>query len=367
MARRKIHAPALIDDRCLQRLRELDEALHPGRRAREPVRHDDGMLGGDEEPRELGDGPGVALRRRRHRHLRDRQLRVAREGPLLQLGVEHQHDGRHRWGERDFVRADGRLREVRERHGRVVPFRVIAHHRRGVLHAVRPLGAGAPHRGVELVAEHHVHRYAIAPRVVDRHRRVLQTHGTVREHAERPAFDLGVAVRHGDRRLLVATRDQLGAPVAAVIDHRFVDPAKARAGIGADVVESQRLQHVDHEVRACPIRRQDLDIRRVGGFSRRRHDGRRRHRCALHSRLWGSFCGGRGECRARGSRTLQEPATTDGWQFRFHVTSARSAEAFALLFARLKPSGSGAFAFPLHVARLKSFVKKKPSHSISFG
>ena len=79
------------------------------------------------------------------------------------------------------------------------------------------------------------------------------------EHRHRLAFDLEVAVRHGDRRLLVAAGDELRRRVAAVVDERLVDAAEARAGVGRDVLEVERLEDVDHEVAARPIGRQRLD------------------------------------------------------------------------------------------------------------
>ena len=44
MPRREIHAPALIDDRRLQRFGQLDEQLHARRRARRAVRDDHRVL-----------------------------------------------------------------------------------------------------------------------------------------------------------------------------------------------------------------------------------------------------------------------------------------------------------------------------------
>ena len=60
---------------------------------------------------------------------------------------------------------------------------------------------GGAMRGVEVVAADHDDRHAVAPGVVDRHRRVLQADGAVAEHHHRLAFDLEVAVRHRDRRI----------------------------------------------------------------------------------------------------------------------------------------------------------------------
>jgi len=114
----------------------------------------------------------------------------------LELGVGDDHDRSVRRRHRDLVSPNRRLAEVLQRGWRVVPFRVVAHHRARVLHAVQPLETRLPQRRVERVAEHDVDRYSIAVCVVDRHRRVLQADGAVREDAERLSFDLEVAVRH---------------------------------------------------------------------------------------------------------------------------------------------------------------------------
>ena len=241
---------------------------------------------------------------------------------LLQAAVEHDHDRRHRRGERDLIGAHGRLGEVGQRPRRVVPLGVVADHRRGVLHAVVPLGA-APDRRVGVVAEDHVHRHAIAPRVVDRHRRMLQADRPVRHHRKRFALRLEVGVRHRHRRLFVAAGEELGTPVAAVVDERFVQPAEARARVRADVVEPERLEHVDHEVGAAAlVFAQHLDVGRRRGFGRQRHrrpgfwrlatgGGGRGRKAPPTARGFGLRVGrgGRSDDRRAGERALlQEPA-----------------------------------------------------------
>ena len=161
-----------------------------------------------------------------------------------------------------------------ERPRGVVPLRVVADHGGRVLHAVIPL-CRAPDGGIAVVAEDHVHRHAIAPCVVQRHGRVLQAHRAVRHDSQRPAFDLVVRMRHRHRRLFVAAGDQLGLGVPTVVDDRLVQAAKARPGVGADVVEVQRLEDVDHVIGpAALVVRQHLHL---GG--RRRFRRRGHHRC----------------------------------------------------------------------------------------
>ena len=134
-----------------------------------------------------------------------------------------------------------------------------------------PFSAGPPHDGVERVAQDDVDRHAVAPGVVDRHGGVLQSDRAVGKDAERLALDLGVSVRHSHRRLLVAVGDELGALVAAVIDHRFVEAAEARPRVGANVFEAQGLDNVHHEIRAGPPLGERVDFRRPVGLGRRHH------------------------------------------------------------------------------------------------
>ena len=127
-----------------------------------------------------------------------------------------------------------------------------------------------------MVAEDHVHGDAIAPGVIDRHRGVLQADGPVRHDGERLAFGLEIAVRHGDRRLFVQAGDELGTRVAAVVDHRLVQAAEARAGVRANELEIERLEDIDHVVRTRALTAgHDLHVGRRRGFRLRRHDGRR--------------------------------------------------------------------------------------------
>jgi hypothetical protein len=61
----------------------------------------------------------------------------------------------------------------------------------------------------------------------------------MREHSQRFAFDLGIAVGHPDRRFFVTTSDELRRFVAAVVDYRFLQAAETRSGIGANVLDAQ--------------------------------------------------------------------------------------------------------------------------------
>ncbi len=86
VARGEVHASALIDDRGLQRLGQLDQTLHSGRRARRAVGDDHRVPCVDQQLRRLGDRTRITLRRRGARQLRDAQPRrdLRRDGILLQ-------------------------------------------------------------------------------------------------------------------------------------------------------------------------------------------------------------------------------------------------------------------------------------------
>ena len=183
---------------------------------------------------------------------------------LLKPSVEHHDDGGHRRGEGNLIRTNRRLGKVGQRPREVVPFRVVADHRGCVLNAVVPLCA-PPDRRIGVGSEDHVHRHAIAPRVVDGHRRVLQAHGSVRHDGERLALRLVVGMGHGHRRFFVTAGDELRPCVAAMVHERLVESAEARARIGADVFEAERLEHVHHVVRAAVARCRPAPGRRAGG------------------------------------------------------------------------------------------------------
>ena len=146
----------------------------------------------------------------------------------------------------------------------IVPLDVIAHHGGGVLDAVSPFDGEMRLVASRMIADDDVNRNAVAPGVVNRHGGVLESDGAVSHDEKRLAFDLGVAMSHGDGGFFVAAGDELGILIAAVIDDRFVQAAKARAGIGADVLDSERLDDIDHEVGAGAIGGEDF---RLGGVS----------------------------------------------------------------------------------------------------
>ncbi len=232
-------------------------------------------------------------------------MQSVRDGIFLKIAIGHQHYGQHRRRHCDLIGAHGGLGEVRERSRRVIPLGEIAEQRRSILDTVRPLDAWPPAGGVGQVPGDQVDGNAIAEGVVDRHRRVLRADGSVQEYGQRFALDLRVAMRHRDRRFFVAARKQLGIAVAAVVDHRFVQRTEARSRVGANVLDADRLQNVDHEVGARMLGGHDFDGRWRAGLGLARGSGRfgGGPRCGL-LRLGFSWSS-RERCRSR-CGTLQE-------------------------------------------------------------
>ena len=99
---------------------------------------------------------------------------------------------------------------------------------------------------------------------------MLQSDGAMGQYAHRLAGRLGIAVSDGHRRLLVHAGQELRLRVAAIIDHRFVQAATTGTRIAGNIFEVERLQHIDHEVRAGPadyaIAQRHLGGRACGDF-----------------------------------------------------------------------------------------------------
>ena len=306
---RKVHASGLVDDFRLQQLGQLHQQAYAGRRARRAIDHDHRVGRAGEQARRFFHRTRIALRRRGRC--------VARNGGhfaveflhrlLLQAGIEgngHRAVGR-RHG--DFVSAHKGLRKMLQRHRCVVPLGVVAHLGVDVLGRMHRGHARRAVRGVELVATDHDHRHAVAPGVVDGHAGVLQADGAVAQRQQRLAGDLEVAVRHGHRRFLVHAGEELGHAVAAVIDQRLMDGAKTRGAVGGQVFDVERLDHIDHEVRArlaldAPQLLRDRRFERGDPARWRQRRGRARRRRV------GGRRGGRGHDtgRAGGNDTAQK-------------------------------------------------------------
>ena len=132
---------------------------------------------------------------------------------------------------------------------------------------------------------------------------MLQPNGAVSQYGHWFPLSLEVTMRHGHRRLFMTIRNELGIPIATVIDDRFVHAAETRPGVGADVFEAQRLDDVDHVVGAATVRGENFNLAGKRSLLRRRslatgHSGRRNGRSRAHQHstleklppLYGSSC-----------------------------------------------------------------------------
>ena len=78
---------------------------------------------------------------------------------------------------------------------------------------------------------------------------MLEPDDVVHDGRHRPPLRLGVAVGERDGDLLVGGEDQLGPALAAVVHERVVEPAEGRAGVEGDVLDADRAQEIDDQVR----------------------------------------------------------------------------------------------------------------------
>ena len=242
-----------------------------------------------------------------------RSARAVAHRFFLQRRVDDEHHGAARLGHRHAVGAHGRFREVLQRRRRVVPLQHVAHHRGRVRHRVRPpVEQRPPVLAARDVRAQEIRGRAPRERAEDAHRRVLQARRRERDDRHRLARHREVAVRDVDGRLLVRAREPLGRRVAAVIDERLVQAAEARRGIRDDVLELERLQHVDHEIGARVLDGQRVSRRRRAGpsprpaFARLAPATAAQPRARRRRRLGGH--GNRGSRERRGRGAAQELA-----------------------------------------------------------
>ena len=243
------------------------------------------MLGALEDRRrfldQCGGCPGIG-RRHEARGI-DRSERL-RELGLLHLGIEIDVDRTAGRGVGDPGGADDRFARGRGGGGLVVPFGVVAHDRALVARGMDPVDPRPALGGVDRAGgAEHDDRLAVAPGVEHRHGGVEQSDIGMHGRGHRLAGDLGVAVRDGDRALLVQAQQHLRRLVAEVVHDRVVQPAIARTGIERDVGNFERAQRVgDHvaaetrRVGACQIGRALERTKRWMGRTRRLVGGGRR-------------------------------------------------------------------------------------------
>ncbi len=115
---------------------------------------------------------------------------------------------------------------------------------------MHPFGAGRALVRLHDIAAEDQNRDAVAPGIVHRHGGMLQADDAVAGHRHRLAFDLGVALRHVDRDILVHAGDDLGL-VVGVIDDGFMQAAIARGAIDRHIFDAERIEHIRHEVAAA--------------------------------------------------------------------------------------------------------------------
>ena len=161
---------------------------------------------------------------------------------------------------------------------------------------MQALYAGSTPRAVGVVADNHIDGHAIAVGVVDGHGCVLQPDVAVNQRHHRLALDLGVAVGHGDRRLFVTARQELGHLVVAIINERLVQRFVSGAWIGGQIFDVERLDHIHHVIGAGMLDHTRGFDRASAGFARQRHlrgfGGRAigaAIRCVLAA-AWGAAC-----------------------------------------------------------------------------
>ncbi len=231
--------------------------------------------------------PEIGLRRDHLRQLGNAQFFRIVDRVFLQFGVEREHHRPHRRGGGDLVGAHRQFGEMLQRYRLIVPLGVVAHAGRDIDRRVHPFRRRAALVGFDDGAAHDVDGHAVAPGIVHGHRRVLQADDAVADHGHRLALDLGVAVAHRHRDLLVRAGENFRLDVAAVVDDGLVQAAEARGAVHREIVDIQRLEHVDHEVAAAGGLGHGIALRRQG-FHRDldRARSRRLHVCTWRVDTW---------------------------------------------------------------------------------
>ena len=138
---RKVHAAAHVADRHVQGFGELDQAVDAGLGAGVAVGEDHRIFRVDQHLGGFRQRVLVAGDRRHARQLGNaRLLLVLGQRLVLHLAVEDEEGRRHRRRHGDLVGAHRGIREMLERHRRVVPLDEVAHQsrRHPAPHAPRP-------------------------------------------------------------------------------------------------------------------------------------------------------------------------------------------------------------------------------------
>ena len=177
-----------------------------------------------------------------------RQRDLAGQRILLQGGVVAHIDRALRLGGHDRIGARKGFRHALDRARLVVPLDevpdgVALHQRRMGPVDMRPPPSFVHRTG----GPDDEDRHAVDIRIVDRHGGVQQPDQVVQDHGHRLAGGLGIAVGDLHRDLFVLAQHHRRL-VAAVVDERIVQAAKARARIERDGRKAVALDQIDDDV-----------------------------------------------------------------------------------------------------------------------
>ena len=271
----EVHAVALVDNRALQKLRQLHQQLHAIGRARAAISHDHRTVSRHQKTRRLLHRVAVALRRGARHIAGDIELgAMFVDGLLLQARIEGDRDGPIGRRHGDLVGAHHGLRVMLQGDGGIVPLGVVAHDGVDVLRGMEGRHARRARGRVQIIAADDDQRHPVAIGVVDGHGGVLQAHCPMDHGDQRLAGDLEIAMGDAHARFLVHAADIFGGLVVPVIDHGLMQGAEARGAVRGRIFDVERLDDVQHEIRAGLAADARKFFRRVGlggdGLHRRR-------------------------------------------------------------------------------------------------
>ena len=188
-------------------------------------------------------------RRAKPRHIGP--LRLLVELLLLEPGIETDIDRRGRRRARQQIGAHHGLHQRLRRRRLVVPLDHRADIGALIARGVNPVDPWPALFGRHRTGgAEHEHRCAVAPGVEQAHHAVQEADIAVQHAGHRLAGRLGVAVRDGDRMILVQAQDDAGILVAQMIDQAVVKAPVARARIEADIAKPEPPQHLRRDIAA---------------------------------------------------------------------------------------------------------------------
>ena len=233
-------------------LGEADARLPDFRLARAASEHDHRPLGAREQRRGLIKR-ALAWPRGLGRHEAGDVGPVRRlvEPGFLQSGIETDIDwsGRRR-ARRDIGAAHGFHQRLRRR-WLVIPLDDRADKGALIARGVDPVDPGAALFSIERAGRaQHDHGYPIAPGIEQAHHAVQQPDIAVQYASHGLAGRLGVAMRDGDRMILVQAKQNARPLIAEMVDEAVMQPAITRARVEADIANAQAAEHLRGNVAA---------------------------------------------------------------------------------------------------------------------